>query len=130
MPEHPDVDVFKQVYTAFTTGDMDRLAGLIATDVVWNVPGTNLISGKYTNREDLFRCFSKIFELSAGSYKPQIHDIIANDQHTVALLHATAHRGDKTLDQNYALIFHIRDGTIATAWEAWTEGPAWNDFWS
>jgi uncharacterized protein len=130
MPAHPDADVFKQLYDAFTNGDMDRLAELIAPDVVWHVPGTNLISGTYTSRDAIFGCFSKIFQLSSGSYQPQLHDILANDEHTVALLHVTARRGDKALDQDYAFICHIRDGQIAQLWEAWTEGPAWNDFWS
>ena len=127
---HPNAEVFKRVYGAFTTGDMDGLARLIAPDVVWHVPGTNLISGEYTSRDAIFGCFSKIFELSAGSYRPHLHDIVANDQHTVALMHVTASRGDKTLDQDYAFIAHIREGQIAELWEAWTEGPAWNDFWS
>ena len=130
MPEHRDVDVFRRVYAAFTNGDMDRLAELIAPDVVWRVPGDNLISGTYTSRDAIFGCFNRIFELSNGSYKPQVHDILADDEHTVALLHATARRGEKTLDQDYAFVFHIRDGRITQTWEAWTEGPAWNDFWS
>ena len=130
MPEHRDVDVFRRVYAAFTNGDMDRLAELIAPDVVWRVPGDNLISGTYTSRDAIFGCFNRIFELSNGSYKPQVHDILADDEHTVALLHATARRGEKTLDQDYVFVFHIRDGRITQTWEAWTEGPAWNDFWS
>ena len=130
MVEHPGIDVFKQVYDAFTTGNMERLAELIVPDVVWHVPGKNLISGEYTSREAIFACFNKIFELSNGSYRPELHDILANDDHTVALLHAIARHGDKTLDQNYAFIMHMRDGRIAETWEAWTEGPAWNEFWS
>ena len=130
VTEHPSIEVFKQVYDAFTTGDMDRLAELIAKDVVWHVPGTNLISGEYTSREAIFGCFSKIFELSKGTYRAELHDILANDEHCVALLHATARHGEKTLDQNYAFISRIREGQIAELWEAWTEGPAWNEFWS
>ena len=130
MAAHPDADVFKQLYDAFTNGDMDRLAELIAPDVVWHVPGTNLISGTYTSRDAIFGCFGKIFQLSDGSYRPQLHDILASDAHTVALLHATARHGDKTLDQDYAFVCHVRDGQIAELWEAWTEGPSWNDFWS
>jgi ketosteroid isomerase-like protein len=130
MPAHPNADVFKQVYVTFTNGNMDRLAELIAPGVVWHVPGTNLISGTYTSRKAIFECFDKMFEMTLGSYRPQLHDILANDDHTVALLHATAHRGDKALDQDYAFICHIRDGQIAELWEAWTEGPAWNEFWS
>lgn len=68
--------------------------------------------------------------MSHGTYRPELHDILANEDHTVALLHATARHGDKALDQDYAFICHIRDGQIAEMWEAWTEGPAWNEFWS
>jgi ketosteroid isomerase-like protein len=130
MTAHPNADVFKQLYLAFTNADMGRLAELIAPDVVWHVPGNNVISGTYTSRDAIFGCFSKIFELSNGSYRPQLHDILANDDHTVALLHVTARHGQKTLDQDYAFICHIREGQIAELWEAWSEGPAWNDFWS
>jgi uncharacterized protein len=128
--EHPNADVFKRVYDAFTSADMDRLATLIAPDVVWHVPGNNLISGEYTSRDAIFGCFSKIFELSEGSYRPELHDILANDQHTVALLHAAARRGGKTLDQDHAFVAHVHGGQITELWEAWTEGQAWNDFWS
>jgi len=130
MATHPNAEVFQQVYEAFTTGNMDRLAQLIAPDVVWLVPGTNLISGEYTSREAIFSCFGKMFEMTEGSYRPQLHDILADDDHTVALLHATGRRDNKTLDQDYAFVCHIRDGQIAELWEAWTEGVAWNDFWS
>jgi ketosteroid isomerase-like protein len=129
-PKHPNAVVWEQVYATFTTGDMDRLAELIAADVVWHVPGDNLISGTYTSREAIFGCFNKIYHLSGGTYKPQLLDILADDDYTVALLHGNARRGEKTLDQKYAFISKLRDGQIAELWEAWTEGPAWNAFWS
>ena len=128
--DHPDAIAYSRTADAFRAGDFDLVETLIAPDVVWHVPGNNLISGTYTSRDSIFGCFNKIFELSNGSYQPQIHDILANDDHTVALLHATARRGEKTLDQDYAFVFHVRDGQIAELWEAWTEGPAWNEFWS
>ena len=70
MADHPDVAVFNAMYATFTTGDMDKLADLIAEDVRWHVPGKNLISGEYRGRDAIFGCFSKIFELSEGTYAP------------------------------------------------------------
>ena len=131
MPaKHPNAEVFEHVYDCFTSGDMDTLAELIAPDVVWHVPGDNLISGTYTSRDGIFGCFNKIFELSGGSYQPQLLDILADDNYTVALLHANARHGEKMLDQDYAFIMRIRNGQIAELQEAWTQGPAWNEFWS
>jgi ketosteroid isomerase-like protein len=128
--KHPNIEVWEQVYETFTTGDTDRLSQLIAADVVWHVPGDNLISGTYSSREAIFGCFNKIYELTGGTYKPELLDILADDKYTVAILHGVARRGEKTLDQDYAFISKIRDGQIAELWEAWTEGPAWNEFWS
>ena len=70
MAEHPNIEVFKHVYDAFTTGDMDRLAELIAPDVVWHVPGTNLISGEYTSRGHL-RLFQQDLRAVPGHLPPQ-----------------------------------------------------------
>jgi ketosteroid isomerase-like protein len=109
---------------------MAKLADVFAENVVWHTPGRNSVSGDYTSRDAAFEPFAKELELSAGTYSPEIHDILANDEHTVALLHVTAARNGKTLGENYLLIFHIQDGKITEAWEAWTDEAAWNEFWS
>lgn len=130
MAEHPNVDLFKRVYAAFTTGDMAKLADLFAEDLVWHTPGRNPLSGVYSGRKAAFESFEKEFELSGGTYSPEIHDVLANDEHIVALLRATAKRNGKTLDQNYVIVFHVRDGKITEAWEAWTDEAALDEFWS
>ena len=45
-----------------------------------------------------------------------LHDVIANDDHTIALVDATATRGGKTLTYRTAEIYHIRDGKVAERW--------------
>lgn len=130
MTEHPNIGVFRQLYACFTSGDMDRLAELIAPDVLWHVPGKNRISGEYRSRDAIFGCFNKIFELSEGTYAPKLIDVLANDQYTVAILHATARHAGRTLDQDYAFILRVEDGQVIEVWEAWTEGAAWEEFWS
>jgi ketosteroid isomerase-like protein len=129
MEGHPNIEVFKRAYEAFTSGDMDALANVFAEDVVWHTPGCNPISGDHRGRAAAFASFEKEFELSGGTYHPVVHDILANDEHTVALLHVTAEREGRKLDQNYALVFHIRNGRIKEAWEALTDEAAWDVFW-
>jgi ketosteroid isomerase-like protein len=41
---------------------------------------------------------------------------VANDDHTIALVDATATRGGKTFTYRTAEIYHIRDGKIAERW--------------
>lgn len=130
MVEHPNIELFRQAYAAFTAGDMDALATVFAEDLVWHTPGRNLLSGEYRSRDAAFASFAKELELSGGTYRPEIHDVLANDEHTVALLHVTATRDGKTLDQSYALVFHVRGGRFVEAWESWTDEAAWDEFWS
>lgn len=130
MQEHFNVDIFRRLYDSFTTGDMVKVAEEFADDLVWHVPGRNSISGDYKAPDEALGCFAKMVESTAGTYKPQLHDILANDEHVAAHLHATAHRNDKTLDQDYVFILRIENTKIAEVWEFWNDGPAWEEFWS
>jgi uncharacterized protein len=130
MAKHPNVAVFEHAYQAFTTGDMAKLAEVFAEDVVWHTAGNNPVSGDFHGRDAAFASFGQLFERSGGTYRPELHDVLANDEHTVALLHATGQREGKTLDRNYVIVLHIADGKIKEAWEADTEQAAWDDFWS
>ena len=130
MADHPNLAVFRRVYEAFTSGDMDTLAELLAEDVVWHTPGQHPIAGDYTGRAATLESFQRELELTGGTYSVELHDVLANDEHTVALLHVTAARDHKRLDQSYALVFHIHQGRITEAWELWTDQAACDSFWS
>jgi ketosteroid isomerase-like protein len=74
--------------------------------------------------------FAREFELSGGTYAVELHDVLADDDHTVALLRGTAQRDGKGLDMNYVLVFHIGGGRITEAWELWTDQRVLDEFWS
>jgi len=46
----------------------------------------------------------------------ELHDVIANDDHAIALGTATATRGGETLTYRTAEIFPIRDGKAVERW--------------
>jgi ketosteroid isomerase-like protein len=46
----------------------------------------------------------------------ELHDVVANDEHAVALVSATATRGGKTLSYRTAEIVHVRDGKVTERW--------------
>ncbi len=130
MADHPNVDVFKRAYAAFSAGDFEALAQVFDEDVVWHNPGRNPLSGDYKGRDAAFASFAKEFELSGGTYRPEIHDVLANDDHTVAVMHVTAEREGKKLDMNAVLVFHIKDGKIVEGWDIWADQTVLDEFWS
>ncbi|MBT2443882.1 nuclear transport factor 2 family protein [Streptomyces sp. ISL-36] len=130
MTDHPNIAVFQRAMAAFAVGDMETLAEVFHPDVVWHNAGHGPLAGDFRGREATFALFQREFQMSGGTYRPRLHDVLANDEHTVALLHATASREGKELDMDYAIVFHIRDGRIIEAWGLWSDQRAYDEFWS
>jgi hypothetical protein len=130
LAEHPNLALFRSIYTAFTKGDMDTLATFFDEDVVWHSPGAHPLAGTYEGKAATFASFAEEFERSHGTYSVEVREVLANDDHIVAFLHATADREHKRLDQSYAIVFRVRDGKVQTAWEVWKDQPTVDEFWS
>src|SRR3954451_22862530 len=92
MADHPNVELLRKGYNAYSTGDADVLNDLFADDITWHVTGRSALSGDYKGKEQVFGFFGKIMELSGGTSKLEVHDILANDNHGVVLVTGTASR--------------------------------------
>jgi ketosteroid isomerase-like protein len=108
--EHPNATKFREAMDAFNQGDMQAFADYIADDVVWHQIGAPTLHSK----EELAA------SMPGGEVDWQItgetHDVVANDEHLIALVDAHATRGDKTLDYRTAEIMHVRDGKVTERW--------------
>ena len=130
MADHPNAALLRKGYDAFAKGDTATLTDLFSEDVVWHLPGRNLISGEHKGRDAVFAVFAKTMELTGGTFKIDLHDIVANDEHTVSLSRASASRQGKQLDLRGVDIYHIRNGKV-TEWWSFTENQRLDDeFWS
>ncbi len=127
---HLNEDLLRRGYDAFGKGDMAAIAELFADDIVWHVPGNNQLAGDYRGRDSVLAFFGKIAELTGGTLKLEVHDILANDEHGVALTRGSAQRGGKSLDNNGVQVFHIRDGKAIESWMHPGDQAATDEFWS
>jgi hypothetical protein len=109
---------------------MDALANFFDEDVVWHTPGRHSLSGTHVGTAETFSSFAEEFERSAGTYSVEVRDVFASDEHIVALLHATADRKGNLLDEDYVIVFHLRDGKVDAGWEIWRHQAALDEFWS
>ncbi len=130
MAEHPNVDLLKKGYEAFAKGDMATLRELFAESIVWHVPGNSPFSGEHRGRDAVFAFFARLAELSGGTYRVEVHDFLANDEHAVALVRATASRQGRQLDGLDITVYHITNGKVAEAWDFIHEQRASDAFWS
>jgi uncharacterized protein len=111
MADHPTATMLRESAKAMERGDMEAAMQNLADDVVWHEIGRDEpIRGKQALMER-YQGMS-----SGGSITIDTHDIVANDEHAVALVTATATMGDRTLTYRTAEIYHVRDGKITERW--------------
>jgi uncharacterized protein len=127
MAEHPNVARIRDGYAAFANGDFAVLTDLFADDLVWHVGGRSQLAGEYRGRDDVFAFFGKIMEVTEGSFRLDVHTILADDEHGVALVFGTASRGGRTITDIAAHVFHIRDGKVTEYWNATTDQYAFDE---
>ena len=111
MNEHPNATLLRSALGALAARDIDALAGYLADDVAWHyIGGAEPVRGKAAVL-GMFDPGSRDFEIQT-----EIHDVVANDEHGVALVNATATRGGRTLAYRTAEILHVRDGKVTERW--------------
>jgi uncharacterized protein len=130
VTEHPNVELTRRGYEAFAKGDMATLSELIADDVTWHQNGVGPLSGTYHGRDEVFGLFGRLAEETAGTLRLDVHGVLANDEHAVALCTFSASRGGKSIETPVAQVSHLRDGKLTEFWGAITDPQASIDFWS
>jgi|SRR5436309_15602875 len=126
---HPNEELVRRGYQAFGTGDMATLDELFADDIIWHVPGRNQLSGTYRGKQEVFGNFVKLAELTGGTFKLDIHTILADDEHAVVLVTATGEHDGKSLSDNSVQIFHIKDGKVTEQSLHPADAYASDEFW-
>ncbi len=111
MQEHPNATMARKALESMSDGDLTGQMEFLADDVVWHEIGSDEpIRGK----QALIERFAGLTQ--GGSVKVDVHDVVANDEHAIALVTATATMGDRTLTYRTAEITHVRDGKVTERW--------------
>ena len=127
---HPNQELLQRGYEAFQRGDVPAVLELLADDIKWHVGGRSPVSGDYKGHEGVVSFFTKLMELSGGTFRLEIHDFTASDDHVVVLVHETGERGTKTLDENFVHVWHVSGGKATEFWGAGVDQYTWDEFWT
>ena len=127
---HPNETMLRRVYSAAAEGDVEKLRELIHPDVVWHVPGRNVLTGDYKGFEEVLGLFGQLAAMTDGTFQSQLHDVVAGDDHVVGLHTERGEREGRSLHARLALIGHVRDGRLSEVWEGHLDAEAFDSFWS
>lgn len=113
---HPNEEVARAATEALSKGDMEGFLAQHTDDVVIHFPGRGPMAGDRRGKDDMALLFQRQMEFLDAPPELENHDILANDDHAVALNRVRASRGGRTLEQEQVVVMHFRDGKIAETW--------------
>jgi uncharacterized protein len=108
----------RAAFEAFKRGDLQTVSDSFSDDVVWHGRGSTKFGKDFKGKQatmgqimDYAQTFQDI--------KMDIHDLVANDRHVVALISTSVKRNGKSYHDQQAFIFHVNDdGKTSEAWIA------------
>ena len=112
MADHPNAAKIRAASEAMeVSDDMTSQMEMLSDDIVWHEIGSDEpVRGKQALGE-------RMASMPEGaSIKVDTHDVVANDEHAIALVTATASMGDQQLVYRTAEIYHMKDGKITERW--------------
>jgi ketosteroid isomerase-like protein len=124
MADHPNAAIVRAIADETErTGDMSKAFDNVDDDIVWHEIGRDEpIRGK----QALMERFTGMPE--GATISTETHDVVANDDHTIQLVTATATIGDRKLVYRTAEIYHMRDGKITERWAFSDDTARINEF--
>jgi ketosteroid isomerase-like protein len=117
MADHPNAELVRKGYDAFTAGDIEWMNEHIHENMVWHEPGNNFLSGDYRGREAVLAHFAKQVQHFLPEF--DIHDAVANDDHAIVLASVRVRRHDNqdAFEGRYVHTFHIdAEGRALESW--------------
>jgi uncharacterized protein len=102
----------------------------LGEDVLWHIPGEGQWAGDIRGRDALIALWTSVAE-EGSSLSFDLHDVLANDRHAVALTDVTMNRRDKgSLEMRSVWIFHCSGGKVTEGWFFDEDPAATSAFWS
>ena len=127
---HPNAALLEAQLDALSRGAVDEAMTFYTEDVVFHYPGHNPLSGDYRGKDRVRRLLARAFELTGGSFRPEVHDILASDDHVAALVTVRAERHGRPVEWRSVDLFHVRDGKLSEHWVHEVDQDLVDRFWS
>ena len=114
---HPNELMLREAYATFARGDLAGFLASCSDSVTFNVPGATQASGVFT-KQTFIPWITRIIGATGGTFREEVIDVFANDEHGVLLLRHEFQR-DGRHEYRTAHICELQNGKIVR----WTEHP-------
>ncbi len=117
--KHANAQLLEKLYADFAKGDLAAVLGACADEITFQVAGKSRLAGKYTKETFGAGFVGKLIEMSGGTLKVDVHDILASDRHAVVLASDMLTRKGEQVQIRTVHVWRFENGKPV----AWYEYP-------
>jgi ketosteroid isomerase-like protein len=109
--EHPNAELYRRLTAAFQAGDIETVQRALAPGLRWHEAGSADVMG----RDAVVQQMSGAITRLDGDIA--VHDVLANDEHVVALIRVALRKPDGSeVDYPAVEVAHMSDGLVTERW--------------
>ena len=113
---HPNEKLIRAGFESFVSGDFAAMSDLFDDAVVLHVGGSSVLAGQYEGKGATLAWFARVAEITGGTVRLNIRDVLANDEHAIVLTTTHASLGGRMLDEQGVVVFELKDKKVTQAW--------------
>jgi hypothetical protein len=122
--------LIRRGYDAFARRDIPTVLSILASDILWHIPGRGPISRDYRGHAEVLGFFSRFMELSGGTFRIQVDDVLANRERVVVLCTESAQRAGRSWSSPQVYVWTVSDGRATVFWQYQGDQQTEDEFWS
>ena len=116
---HPHASLLEKIYQNFAAGNLDAALSACAENCTFQLAGKSRLAGKYDRKTFASEYYVQLKEMSGGTFKTEVHEIMASDRHGMVLTTNRLTRQGKPVEYRSAHIWRFEAGKPV----AWYEYP-------
>jgi ketosteroid isomerase-like protein len=125
---HPNEAVVRELWGAISDGNAERVASVLAPDVLWRSYEAGDLSGDRYGPEPVLDLLAIAGEW-VDTMSLDLVDVYANDRGAVMHYRVRARRGAQELDTQVLIVFEVESGLVVSAYSVPLDPAANGAFW-
>jgi uncharacterized protein len=125
-----NAELLRRAYQAFAEGDVPTVLASFAHEISWHVPGRSPLSGSYQGHEGVLDFFGRSMELSGGTLKVDVDEILGDGERIAVLTTVSAQRNGTAWSAPDVHVWRVVDGSAVEFREFQGDQQTEDEFWS
>ena len=124
--QHPNIDLVQGLYTAYMSGDRERVASAFAPDVRWHNSGYDATAGTLDGVPAVLGYL--MGENHVDDYALEVVDILASDERVAVIARTSGRRGTQQIVNDFVQVIRLEKDRVSEVWNYYWDQRALAEF--